>query len=327
MLVRGQTTQERIAEIAQGLAKGIDSYSAGQRRYNEAAVSKERYDDAKSLQEEAKKRQEAIQALEVSNSLSEKTGKIVTPDMISPMFKTGDFTGLGEMLKSAPATQKSQQAKEDRVLDREFKQSQINKNNRAPTQKKETGNGIRLSPTEVQKFNEGNAIPMMLDDIAATIGNNEDIFGPVQGRLAALNPYNEKVKTAESQLVAAAQSVGKFLEGGVLRAEDVPKYRKMLPDLSDPPDVARNKLDNVRRLLINRQNSDVGALKGSGYDVKSIDKGLVAPGAPSILGGGDSVSNRQAAPSGGPKVGAVEDGYVFIGGDPGDPSSWQKARQ
>jgi hypothetical protein len=159
---------------------------------------------------------------------------------------------------------------------------------------RESANGKTLTATEIGKFNEGNQIPSMLDDLETTITNNKDMFGPIAGRWASMSPWDERAKTAESQLTAAAQTVGKHLEGGVLRAEDVPKYRKMLPDMSDTPEVAANKLATVRRLLVNRQNSDVEALKNGGYDVSSIDKGLVAPGAPKVLAGGNKKVANEA---------------------------------
>ena len=157
----------------------------------------------------------------------------------------------------------------------------------------------QLSATEVGKYNEGNQIPTILNDIETVVSGNKDMFGPVSGRLSSLNPYNEKAKTMDAQLLAAAQTVGKFLEGGVLRAEDIPKYRKMLPDLSDSPEVAANKLAAVRRLLITKQNSDISALKGAGYDVSSIDKGFVAPELPGIVTGKQGVTNNANANAGG----------------------------
>lgn len=177
----------------------------------------------------------------------------------------------------------------DKDRDARYKESQISKNNRyspkSDKEKKESIYGEQLKPTEIAKFNEGNQIPNILNELRGVIDNNKDLFGPVSGRIASMNPWDEKGKTADSQIQSAAQTVGKYLEGGVLRAEDVPKYRKMLPDLTDTPEIAANKLANIERLLIQRQNSDISALKGSGYDVRSLDKGFVAPDAPAILSG------------------------------------------
>lgn len=189
--------------------------------------------------------------------------------------------------------------REDRSLDRRVKNAQL-ANMGVESQKKlaeiaQLGNGKQMSATEVAKFDEGNQIPTMLQDIKQTIETNKDTFGPIAGRLAGLNPWDEKGQAIESQMTASAQSFGKFMEGGVLRAEDVPKYRKMFPNQSDTPETAANKLANVERLLAQKQNSTVGALKGAGYDVRSIDRGLKVPDAPSVITKSKELSNSAFA--------------------------------
>lgn len=141
----------------------------------------------------------------------------------------------------------------------------------------------RLPPDKVLNVNEGNVIPQQLSDVRKTLESNQDSFGPVMGRLNSLNPYDEKSSTIDAQMRAAAQSFGKYMEGGVLRKEDEDKYRKMFPSLSDTPEVARNKLAIVDRLLSSRQGSNIAALKTSGYDVSGVDQGLSVPDAPGIL--------------------------------------------
>jgi len=47
------------------------------------------------------------------------------------------------------------------------------------------------------------------------------------------------------------------MEGGVLRKEDEIKYRKMLPQITDTPQVARNKIKNVTEMLkLQRQTKE-----------------------------------------------------------------------
>ena len=145
-------------------------------------------------------------------------------------------------------------------------------------------NGKQLSSTDVLKVNEGNAIPAMLKDVQQIIAKNPDSFGPVKGRLTSLNPYNEKAQTIESNIRASSQAFGRFMEGGVLRKEDEEKYAKMFPNLSDDPKVAANKLAIVEKLLIDRQNSSVQALRDSGYDISGVNQNLQAKPAPEVLG-------------------------------------------
>lgn len=176
----------------------------------------------------------------------------------------------------------------------------------------------RLPADKVLTVNQGNTIPKQLADISATIGQNADSFGPVMGRLSTLNPYDTKSQTIDAQLRASAQAFGRYMEGGVLRKEDEDKYRKMFPTLGDTPEVARNKLAIVNKLLVEKQKSDVGALEQQGYSVNGLQADLGKGEIPGIIrtkaggGSGGLVPNAQAAPAQGPHGAAVvQNGVVF----------------
>lgn len=132
--------------------------------------------------------------------------------------------------------------------------------------------GEKIPAAQVVNISEGVAEIKSLPDIAKTIEANQDLFGPVAGRLAAMNPYDERAQTVEAQMRTKAQAIGKFMEGGVLRKEDEEKYRKMLPNLSDTPEVAKNKLMLVEKMLQNKINEQRAGLSGSGYDVGGIEQ-------------------------------------------------------
>lgn len=142
--------------------------------------------------------------------------------------------------------------------------------------------GKNLSAPDTLKVQEGDTIPNTLNDIEATLTNSQDMFGPFSGRVAALDPYNEKAQTVDAQLRTASQEFGRFMEGGVLRKEDEEKYRRMFPQLSDTPEVAKNKLAIVRKKMIDKQNANVAALKSQGYNTRGFAT-RQSPGLPGIL--------------------------------------------
>ncbi len=119
-------------------------------------------------------------------------------------------------------------------------------------------------------MNEGAAVSRLLPEIGKTIEENQDLFGPVKGRVGGSNPYNTRAQTVDAKIRAASQAFGRFMEGGVLRKEDEEKYRKMFPGLSDKKDVAVGKLSVVSAQLNQKYASDKKALGESGYDVRGL---------------------------------------------------------
>ena len=98
-------------------------------------------------------------------------------------------------------------------------------------------------------------------------GESGKMMGPIQGRLRKKNPYDVSAQSFESQMRAVAQDVGKAMEGGVLRAEDVPKYRAILPNIDDTSEVAMNKIINVMQQLAIKKQAQVGAFSTyQGFD-------------------------------------------------------------
>lgn len=174
------------------------------------------------------------------------------------------------------------------------------------------GKGFKLPPDKVLSVQQGAQIPKQLDNIEVTLKNNEAIFGPAMGRVGGANAYDTQAQTVDAQLRSASQSFGRLMEGGVLRKEDEEKYRKMFPQLSDTPEVAKNKLAIVRNLLVSKQNGDIDALGAQGYDVTGFQR-IPDAQLPKALGGG-GLPAPVAASSGGllSNAGGLLKG--FIGG-------------
>lgn len=188
---------------------------------------------------------------------------------------------------------------------------------------REGAQGQRLPADKVLAVQEGQRLPLMLEDIKTTLSDKE-MFGPVKGLMGTLNPYDTKSKTADAQISSAAQAFGRYMEGGVLRKEDEAKYRKMFPNLTDTPEVAANKLALVERMLKQKQAGDVQALGQSGYDVSGIGQVGAIPNMPGILAQKSGGLIPEAQASQGLKPGTVENGYRYKGGDPANPNSWEK---
>ncbi len=153
-----QTIEQRIAEIAQGFGQGIQNYQAQADRQRAIA-----------LQDEARRRQQALQALEVSNQIGTSTGRFIEPSIVAPMVQTGDFSGLGSMLEQAPLTREAElrqmqlqrQAELDQ-LNRDYKQARINEMGRSkgvPTSKMTPDEKIEFKVKEQKALVEAGLKP------------------------------------------------------------------------------------------------------------------------------------------------------------------------
>ena len=170
-------------------------------------------------------------------------------------FKTGERIG-GESFK-----------KGESQLDRELRLKLAKMQAASTAQKAEKAEKPGMKPGDILKIQEGDSVARLLPDIENTLNVNPDLFDPIKGRLAELNPYNERAQSVNAQMKAASQSFGRYMEGGVLRAEDERKYREMFPKLGDTISVAKSKLAIVQRQLIAKQQADLDALGKAGYDI------------------------------------------------------------
>ena len=76
-----------------------------------------------------------------------------------------------------------------------------------------------------------------------------------------------ETREIESIVRGARQLVGKMKEGGVLRKEDESKYKAMLTDIGNQPELARSKADHFRREMENTLYDRIMGLKRAGFNV------------------------------------------------------------
>lgn len=129
----------------------------------------------------------------------------------------------------------------------------------------------KIPSDKVLLLSEGAQMPKILDDLEATF-KNTSVNGPISGAIRSMVPWDTEARTIQGKIGIAKQLVGKFLEGGVLRKEDEVKYEKILPQITDTPDVALNKIGNLRGLLSQRYNSMLESLKQAGYKEENFPR-------------------------------------------------------
>jgi len=119
------TAEERIAQIAQGFGQGIQNFQSQQGKQ-----------EAQALQEEARRRQQAMQEIELAQTLGNQYGRDIMPEQVRPILSGGSIN-LAELLASAPQSQKSLSAQNEaqrlaqkQELDHQKTIAEINKLNR-----------------------------------------------------------------------------------------------------------------------------------------------------------------------------------------------------
>lgn len=89
-------------------------------------------------------------------------------------------------------------------------------------------------------------------------------------------------KSRQATIDTVKQIIGKALEGGVLRKEDEIKYEKILPQIGDPPTVAKAKIDGLKQAIADKKQNLLDNLESANYDVSKFnargDGGLLEAG-------------------------------------------------
>lgn len=133
-----------------------------------------------------------------------------------------------------------------------------------------TNLGVKgLSDTAIDNISQTEKALEDLAELRSIIEGNQDKLGPITG-LAALNPFSEARKI-QADVDRVRQTVGKALEGGVLRKEDEEKYKKILATLTDTPSTALYKIEALQSSIQRdiERYKDLQLASGKSLDVRA----------------------------------------------------------
>jgi hypothetical protein len=157
-----------------------------------------------------------------------------------------------------------------------------------------------------------------MDHIARLEKDWLDRTGTFSG-LAQYMPGTDASKYKDAQALAA-QNIGQIIEGGKLTDSDFDRYSAMMPTAGDSRERAAAKFESLKDYIASRKESSISGAAQAGYDTSGFS-GVKRP--PSLLLSKEKEEGVAIASTGIQK-GQVENGYEFLGGDPGDPKSWKK---
>lgn len=122
--------------------------------------------------------------------------------------------------------------------------------------------GLELSDTAIKTINDLHGGITDLQKLYTQI-EGKNLTGPLRGLFSNI-PGNVEQQTLQSEIDRVRQTIGKALEGGVLRKEDEEKYKKILPTINDPKEVALRKMKQLYQKLNEDLSGYVNLQKGYG---------------------------------------------------------------
>lgn len=146
----------------------------------------------------------------------------------------------------------------------------------ATRKKDEAAKGKQLPASEAVAIGGANAAFQALQDAKTTFDSNKDISGPLQGYVSKAQGFFEagetgkKFKAYDAQLKANAQIIGKYLEGGKMTDSDIERYKAILPNNFDSPEVAKQKATVLQNLIAQKQKAEAEGLQEAGFNVGNL---------------------------------------------------------
>jgi len=160
-----------------------------------------------------------------------------------------------------------------------------------------TGEGGKpLLSGEINKFNDFRSGLNTLGRLSGEVGKTgaaSKAGAMVPGFITEMTGIGTEAKSRQAVLDQAKQVVGKAMEGGVLRKEDEAKYMRILPIISDPPDVAKAKLENLQAVMAQDAEIYLETLRASGRNTTKVEELLQKQLAPKSSGGIDPEVERR----------------------------------
>lgn len=137
--------------------------------------------------------------------------------------------------------------------------------------------GKAISANDASAFGDYNAAFKALERAKQAYDSNQDLTGPVQGRLNKglgffeIGDTGKRFKAFDAQQKINAQVIGKALEGGKLTDADIDRYKDMLPNEKDSPEAAKEKATILQNMIAERQQEQITALKRGGFNTKNLE--------------------------------------------------------
>jgi hypothetical protein len=163
--------------------------------------------------------------------------------------------------------------------------------------------GLKMrNPTqgELKALTDAESAIKSLKDLRPAIEKNKDLFGKITGKTyeigsgrepgvmgqifaagrSLIDPNDVRAQQLNARVLRIRQTIGSAMEGGVLRKEDEIKYENMMPKLSDNPDVANRKIDELTIELENERRKYLENLRRGNVNIAGFEPQTRLPQQP-----------------------------------------------
>lgn len=258
------TTEERIAQLAQGFGQGVQNYRQGQDRQRQ-----------QSMQDEARRRQEAMQAIDVANTLGAQQGRVIDPSAIQPLLQSGNLQGIGELMQAAPVSDKFRAEQARLGQEQQLKDLQTQKLQEDLRQSslpfEQTKEGRKLSFAQDIKREQEADPKFRLSKMGAEAANK---VGSIASGIQALSGVENAISAGfKPQYIDAntpfiggvisdtdlttnqrilSEVVGRLQSGGAINKEEEKRFMAMGPRPGDSVADANKKIQQQKDFLANK---------------------------------------------------------------------------
>jgi hypothetical protein len=142
----------------------------------------------------------------------------------------------------------------------------------------EKAKGAKLPSELTSQLGQANFAQKAVEEQLQNIEGASDIAGPGTGAFygllgkAQIGEGGKKAAEIDALANQNAQVIGRFLEGGKMTDADVPRYKSMMPSITDSPEVRKAKAEALSKKIAERQSAELEALGGAGYNVQGIPR-------------------------------------------------------
>lgn len=136
------------------------------------------------------------------------------------------------------------------------------------------GKKEKLQQFQLQSFENVNRAQATLRDLEKQLEKVQSKMGPISGQLMKANPYDTDVQLLQNYLTALIPTIarGVYGEVGVLTQADIDNYSKLIPNITQSPELAKSTLEFLSKDIERAKQNKFDIWDSTNFDVEGLRK-------------------------------------------------------